>query len=232
MLASAVAALAAGVCGAILRDSGIVALPDEWAAAIAESRQVPFAAAAWAHGASYAAGGLGGLLLIGRTVLVRSRLRRSRVERDVEPPMPSPRGAEVASELERRYGLRLPDDFKAYLGGSAPAADWMNHDGIIWWAPERIRSLADECPGETPAEQANPEIEAEARSYMVFADFLDWCYAYAICCSDGANRGKVALIGIRPDRFVASSFSRFARLAAESSDRLHSPGGDGFTDRV
>jgi hypothetical protein len=37
---------------------------------------VPFAFAAWAHAASYLAGALGGLLLIGRTVRLRGRAAR------------------------------------------------------------------------------------------------------------------------------------------------------------
>ena len=68
MAASAVAALVAGLCGAFLAATGAVPLPAEWAAVIAPDRQIAFAAAAWAHSASYAAGGLGGLLVIVRTI--------------------------------------------------------------------------------------------------------------------------------------------------------------------
>ena len=73
MAASAVAALVAGLCGALLAAAGVFTLPDDLAAVIAPDRQVAFAAAAWAHTASYAAGGLGGLLVIVRTI----RRRRS-----------------------------------------------------------------------------------------------------------------------------------------------------------
>jgi len=150
---------------------------------------------------------------------------------DDRPP-PSDRGAIVIQQLQQRYQIHLPPDFQAYLAEGAPSEDWMDDGGIIWWAPDRIKSLSDECPGETPARQRNPEIEAEARLYLVFADYLDWCYAYAICCSDGPNSGKVALIGVEPDGFVANSFSSFVRLAAEDSLRLHSPGRDRFADLV
>jgi hypothetical protein len=138
----------------------------------------------------------------------------------------------TAEDLERRYDIRLPTDFKAYLTMRVPGKEFMDDGGIIWWPIGRIKSLREECGEATPDEQRNPAIEAEADRYLVFSDYLDWCYAYAICCSESINRGKVALIGSSPDRFVARSFSSFVRLAAEDSDRLHSPAGDWFTDLV
>lgn len=228
MAASALAALLAGLCGALLAATGAIPVPGGWAAIIPPDRQVAFAAAAWAHTASYASGGLGGLIIIGGTI--RRRLRLRRFEPNEERPPSSERGAAIALELEQRYGLRLPDDFKAYLADAAPETDWMDYDGIIWWAPERIKSLSDECRGEVADAPLLPEIAAEADTFLVFADYLDWCYAYALCCSDGPNRGKVALIQEGPGRFVASSFTRFVTLAAEDSNRLHSPAGDSYTD--
>src|SRR3954469_15185056 len=89
MAASALAALLAGLCGALLDEGGLVALPGEWTAVIAPDRQAVFAGVAWAHTASYAAGGLGGLLVVAATV--RKRLRLPRYEPD-ERPAPSARG--------------------------------------------------------------------------------------------------------------------------------------------
>lgn len=143
------------------------------------------------------------------------------LERAVDGPPVSPTGRAVAEALEQRYGIRLPTDFRAYLNDHAPTTDWWDITLLVWWAPERIKSLRDECKGETPAEQLNPVIEDEAGHYLVFADYLDWCYAYAICCSEGPNRGRVALIGVRPDSFVADSFLHFVQLAASDSMRLH-----------
>jgi len=108
----------------------------------------------------------------------------------------------------------------------------MDDDGIIWWPPKRIHTLREETRRDPSPQCCNFEIENEAGSYLIFADFLDWCYAYAICCNDGPNRGKVALVGLNPDRFVAKSFETFVRLAAVGSNRLHSPVGDYFLDLV
>jgi len=147
-------------------------------------------------------------------------------------PTLSSGGAAALQYLTQRYQVSLPEDFAAYIGEALPDIDWTDADGIIWWPRERIKSLGEECGAVTPDSQRNPDIEAERDKYLVFADYLDWCYAYAICCSDGPNRGKVALIGVEPDRFVASSFLSFVNLAADGSDRLHSPIGDRFTDLI
>lgn len=73
MIASALAALVAGIVGAFATaHAGPTALGG-WAALIPPEKHVAFGAAASAHGASYVVGGLGGLLIIMRTW--RRRLR-------------------------------------------------------------------------------------------------------------------------------------------------------------
>jgi hypothetical protein len=73
MLVSALAALLAGIAGAVLVAAGIAQVPGGWGDLIPPDRQVAFSAVAWAHMASYAAGGLGGLFVIGRTARTRIR---------------------------------------------------------------------------------------------------------------------------------------------------------------
>lgn len=73
MIGSAMAASLAGICGAVLVGAGAVSLPGDWATVIPPDKHVAFAAVAWAHAASYAAGGLGGLVVIGRAI--RRRLQ-------------------------------------------------------------------------------------------------------------------------------------------------------------
>jgi hypothetical protein len=68
MIVSGIAALVAGLIGAILAATGIVWLTDDWAAVIPPSKHVAFLADGWAHMASYAFGLLGGIFLIGHTV--------------------------------------------------------------------------------------------------------------------------------------------------------------------
>lgn len=117
---------------------------------------------------------------------------------------PAPDACEWAESLESRYGVRLPEEFRAYVLEAAPSEEGIDAAGTMWWPPSRIRSIPDEFQGEID----NPVIAAEAGAYLFFADYLVWCWAWAICCSDGPNRGRVAFIG-GPDDFVAESFSGF-----------------------
>ena len=99
-------------------------------------------------------------------------------------------GRDILHDLQDRYRIQLPEDFAAYVVGASPREDWMDGFGMIWWGAERIKSVRDECGDESPGGQPNAEIEDEADQYLVFADFLMWCYAYAICCSAGPKPRK------------------------------------------
>ena len=119
---------------------------------------------------------------------------------------PRPAGSEAAVRtLESRFGLRLPDDFRLFLLHAAPTEDYWDDEDVIWWSPGRIRNIPQEY--EHPIN--NAEIASEADRYLFFADYMIWCWAWAICCGDGKNRGRIAFIGDDPDRFVADSFTDF-----------------------
>lgn len=122
--------------------------------------------------------------------------------------------------LEERYSLQLPEDFRSYLMYAAPSTTFMDDIGTQWWAPSEIKSIADECPDGPPG-QINPEIEQEKDTYLVFSDYLIWCYAWAICCSNGSNRGKIALIGGLPDTFIADNFRDFLLLELIDDLAIH-----------
>ena len=70
-------------------------------------------------------------------------------------------GADVANALEAKYDIRLPEDFKAYLVEGSPAEEAMRGRGFSLWAPERIKSMPDECHSETPLDQINPVIRSK-----------------------------------------------------------------------
>lgn len=111
--------------------------------------------------------------------------------------------ARVAA-LESRYGLRFPDDFRRYLI-AAPRFETTDDELTTWWTLDRVRSIPDEYEHAL----AHPAIAAEAGAYIFFADYMIWAWAWAVCCSDGPNRGRIAFIG-DPEGFVAESFSEFA----------------------
>jgi len=66
---------------------------------------------------------------------------------------------------------------------------------------------------------SNSQIAGSQAQYLFFADYCIWCWAWAIACTNDGNRGKVAVIGGAPDRFVADSFSDFVQkyLASPTS---------------
>jgi hypothetical protein len=128
--------------------------------------------------------------------------------------------------LERRYGISIPEDFRLYLLNTAPSGYYMDEFNTTWWTLDQIRNIPDECSGEMLDEARNPAVVAEEKQYLVFADYLIWCYAWAICCSDGEHRGKVVLIG-DGDPFIARSFAHFVELLLNDGRAIH-PGGAGM----
>ena len=107
-------------------------------------------------------------------------------------------------DLERKYGLALPEDFRDYLLNCAPREIVNDDEFTFWWPPGEIRNIPDEY--QQPIR--NPRIAAKAPSYLFFADYSIWCCAWAICCEDGPDRGKVMVVG-ETDHFVADSFTAF-----------------------
>jgi hypothetical protein len=111
---------------------------------------------------------------------------------------------ETVREIEQRYGVELPEDFRTYLLQSAPQDFFVDAQNMEWWAPGKIKNIPDEY--EHPLR--NSVIAARARFCLFFADFFIWAHAYAICCDRSEYRGKIAIIGGH-DRFVSTNFTEF-----------------------
>jgi hypothetical protein len=112
----------------------------------------------------------------------------------------------TVQEIEKRYGLSLPEDFKLYLLHAAPEGEFFDENLITWWTPQRIKNISDELEHYDD----EPRIAQRADKYLFFADELFWAWAWAICCDDSEDRGKVALFaGLGADRIVAGSFTDF-----------------------
>jgi hypothetical protein len=113
------------------------------------------------------------------------------------------------ARLEARVGVRLPDDFKAYLLAIAPSGQHVLDDNLIgWWNVSEIKSI----PEEYPHDLKNPTIAENPGVFLFFADYCMWCWAWAIGCGEGEHHGKIAVVGGMKDRFVANSFSQFIDL--------------------
>lgn len=112
--------------------------------------------------------------------------------------------------LEQRYGIRLPDDFREYMLHACPRIDGDgDDDATTWWHLDRIKNIPDEYDHRI----GNDVIARDAAKYIFFSDYAIWCMAWAICCDESENRGRIALVG--PDRFAADSFAQFVDMYVE-----------------
>lgn len=130
-----------------------------------------------------------------------------------QPPTSNPPTAHIR-ELEARYALRLPDDFRSYLKATMPKGNEWDEEGTRWFPLADIRTLREECPN-----WSAPWV-LDADQLLVFADYLVWCYAWAIDCSETENRGKIALIGEK-EHYVADSFDEFLDRYIRDDMDLH-----------
>ncbi len=122
----------------------------------------------------------------------------------------APASQEAVAALEARHEVRLPEDFRAYLLAAGPAGENMDDVGIKWWPLAEIGSVPE---GLGAADRPQPK-------YLLVADYLVWCYAWAIACTEDANHGRVTLVGGGPG-FVADSFTEFVDLCLVDDPRIH-----------
>jgi len=106
--------------------------------------------------------------------------------------------------LEKRYGVRFPASFQAYLHSASPVSDpsWDN-ELTNWWPFESIKSVADHHGRPLAGAIAGYEDKL-----ILFADFSIWCWGWAVDCAPGADYGKIMVIG-DDERYVADSFDEF-----------------------
>jgi hypothetical protein len=72
----------------------------------------------------------------------------------------------IIADLEARYGVTLPADFRQYLGRGAPSAEnWDAEDGN-WWPPERIKNIPDEYEHPVSAVVARSSVKRATKLYM------------------------------------------------------------------
>jgi len=136
------------------------------------------------------------------------------------PHVPTPPDSEaMIRSLEARTGLRLPEDFRAYLRLAAPGESYWDDFNTLWWSIADLKTIPEEC-GDPPMVSKPPAVADELDRYLIFADYMIWCYAWAICCSEGPNRGRIILID-DPAHFVADNFRDFLALTLTDAPDIH-----------
>ena len=115
------------------------------------------------------------------------------------------------SKLEDKYAIKLPPSFREYLLYACPVGvDQHDPDLTTWWELERVKSLQEESQGHLGYRIKDLEIQTNAASYLVFADYMIWSWAWAICCAPGENYGRILQL-YKTEEFVSNSFDGFVQ---------------------
>ena len=125
-------------------------------------------------------------------------------------------------EFEHRYHVVMPLDIREYFlqvdGMQMTLNDCKDKEGFSFWPLRRVKTVKEELN-----RSAGKYTEAKgAESFFVFADYLDWSWAYAIYLSDDlSTRNKVVLIGKGLPIEIADSFTDFVNLYLSDSPKLY-----------
>ena len=128
-------------------------------------------------------------------------------------------------DFESRYAVSLPRDVRDYfLGVNGMDTHWPNSqdkEGYSFWPLERVKTVPEEAANHLHSDEWSRFSGAE--SLFVFADYLDWSWAYAIMLSRNTLSGNsVFIIGKNEDPIeVSDSFCGFVDLYLIDSPILY-----------
>lgn len=111
---------------------------------------------------------------------------------------------DVLDAFEVRNAIRLPCDFRQYLRFTMPSGNDWDAEGTKWWALEDLKSARQECAGW----EGGSGLDGDDK-IIVFADYLIWCWAWAIDCSENQSRGNVIMLTGGENPCVAPTFDDF-----------------------
>jgi hypothetical protein len=129
---------------------------------------------------------------------------------------------ERVREFETRHGVIFPTDFKEYLlcvnGMVQAGGQDCDPNGFAFWPLARVQSIVKECAEHS---LSPPEV-SDKDSYFVFADYLQWSWAYAIrLSSNPSDPNPVIHVGTIRTKIVAPSFSEFVDSYIQDAKSLY-----------
>jgi SMI1 / KNR4 family (SUKH-1) len=125
---------------------------------------------------------------------------------------------QALQQFESDHAVKLPTDLREYFvkcnGMVQRGGVDTDKEGFAFWPIEKVGSMRKVC---LEAGVALPSIQS-SEEYFVFADYLQWSWAYAIRL--GGEENSVILVGAEGD-VVAGSFSEFVKLYIEDAEALY-----------
>jgi hypothetical protein len=124
--------------------------------------------------------------------------------------------------FEARNGIVLPRDIHDYFLNVNGMLEFAGHDcdpnGFSFWPLSRVKNLVRVYA----EEHINLPNLAEPEKYYVFADYLQWSWAYAIRLGKQPSEPhEVVHAGTMVPKKVASSFADFVELYLANAPNLY-----------
>jgi SMI1 / KNR4 family (SUKH-1) len=129
---------------------------------------------------------------------------------------PIPASEADVAIFERDNKIQLPSEFRKYLleaGGTT-----IDTDTFCFYGIHQLRLWANEDPPIPSFAHA----QTDPTHYIIFADYLQWCYAYAIRVVGPKDRiGEVIHAGMLKPSAICETFCSFVDLYLVDDMRLH-----------
>ncbi|MEP7362390.1 MAG: SMI1/KNR4 family protein [Acidobacteriota bacterium] len=126
------------------------------------------------------------------------------------------------AEFETKNAVHLPPDMRQYLAVAngmlnIPGSD-CDANGFRFWPLDEVRSVPEVCSESGVTIPAGEALD----KHFVFADYLQWSWAYAIDLS-GRDRGcqPIIHVGTLEPKTVAQSFCQFIELYLKDAPDLY-----------
>jgi SMI1/KNR4 family protein SUKH-1 len=129
---------------------------------------------------------------------------------------------EKVRKFESRNGVILIPDFREYFLSVDGMPQVGGHDcdpiGFAFWPLARVKTVAEEYSKHSTVLTEVPD----PSRYFLFADYLQWSWAYAIHLSDHpSGPNPVIHVGTVRPKVVAGSFTEFVDLYLRDARELY-----------